>query len=413
MESVQSITRPAINSVVYNFKTLYGILCCLLPRSVRSRIDILASITRQVLHLLVGRLLPDLNERLPRVNLRGQNAIVTGANSGIGLQIALELARRGANVVLACRSESRGRSALRHIVWNVPDATGRVAVFKLDTSSLGSVRQFAIDWVERHGRSDSSLGERKVDILVHNAGISHAPPAKELTDDGIEMLYATNFLGSFLLTYLLEPYLSAEARVVFTSSAGQWAAWFSPDFALGPVRGLCEPGFHVASIKVPFLGWETWSRAGSARYAMTKAMQCVMARCLQNRWDAQASDQERMSSREGTKAAARRTGRTAHAFAPGFMSTSLFAKCETTSWLHGLLRDPFFMVLKISTALATDVEQGAATGVWLACTDALRVKNGGGGYWDRMRREFSVADNIREEMLARFWTRWERDAGIS
>lgn len=128
---------------------------------------------------------------------------------------------------------------------------------------------------------------------MHNAGIPHAPARQGFTDDGIDTLYATNLLGSFLLTYLLEPYLDGDARVVFTSSTGQLSGKLKDDFSLGPVRGVCEPGFHTASSRVPGLGWEYWSRRDSARYEMTKAIQCVMAKMLQRLWDRAALERRK------------------------------------------------------------------------------------------------------------------------
>jgi hypothetical protein len=98
--------------------------------------------------------------------------------------------------------------------------------------------------------------------------------------------------------------------------------------------------------------------------------------------------------------------KTAHSFTPGFTMTPIFGKFEATS------RDPAFVLLKMGTALATNVDQGAATGVWLACTRDIEVVNGGGGYWNRMSREFSVTDKMSDEMLTRLWKRWKRDGGV-
>ncbi|KAJ9613546.1 hypothetical protein H2200_003488 [Cladophialophora chaetospira] len=411
------LIKPAYTIV----STLYTILIYITPARIQTRLSRTTSVYRQIINLLIGRALPDLTTFIPNVDLTGKNAIVTGSNSGIGLTIALELARRGANVALACRSLSRGETALQHILWNVPEAKGRVSVLKLDTSDLDSVKAFAVQWVESTASaSRGAAGAKKLDILVHNAGISHAPPGKELTDDGIETLYATNFLGSFLLTYLLEPYLSGNARVVFTSSTGQLAGRFKDDFSLGPVRGVSEPGFHFPISKVPILGWERGSQGDSARYGMTKAMQCVLARILQRRWDQALSESQDKVQTQVTDPAVEdgeqfiNRKRTAHSFTPDFTMTPIFGKFEATSgsWLNGLLRDPVFTLLKLGTVLATDVEQGAATGTWLACTRDLNVINGGGNHWDRMSRAFSVADAMSDEKLQRLWQRWQRDAGI-
>lgn len=266
---------------------------------------------------------------------------------------------------------------------------------KLDTSSLDSVKEFSVRWVEAQGE------RAKLDILVHNAGISHAPSGADLTPDGLETIYATNFLGSFLLTYLLEPYLSSTARVVFTSSTGQLSGRFSTDFSRGPVRGVVEPGFHTRKSKVPLLGWEYASKGDSARYGMGKAMQCAMAKLLQKRWDRNLDGPESVVAKK-----------TAHSFTPGFTMTPIFSKFEATSWIAGLLKDPVFKLLQVGTVLATDADQGAATGVWLACTQEREVTGKGGGHWDRMTRVFSVADGMSDEKLDRLWERWERDTGV-
>ncbi len=141
-------------------------------------------------------------------NLNGKRAIVTGANSGLGFQTARELARAGADVVLACRSGERGDAAVRKITAEVPAA--KVGVSLLDTSSLASVRAFA----ER----ESAAG-KPLDILVNNAGIMMLPK-REVSADGFELQLATNYLGHFALTGLLLPLLlqASAARVVSLSS---------------------------------------------------------------------------------------------------------------------------------------------------------------------------------------------------
>ena len=404
---LNSLHRLLIQPLLTTFKTLYSLVIYITPTRLQLRLRRITSVYRQILNLLIGRALPDLTAYIPNTDLTSKNAIITGSNSGIGLQIALELTRRGANVVLACRSPSRGEGAVQHILWNVPEAKGRVILMKLDTSSLDSVKEFAVRWVEEQPLDGAVQGERaKVDILVHNAGISHAPSGKDLTEDGIETIYATNFLGSFLLTYLLEPYLSSSARVIFTSSTGQLSGSFSSDFSRGPVRGVVEPGFHTKKSRVPLLGWEYVTRGDSVRYGMGKAMQCAMARLLQRRWDRKLTEAVNHQS----DVAARK--KTAHSFTPGFTMTPIFGKFEATSWIAGLLKDPVFKLLQVGTVLATDVDQGAATGAWLACTQDREVVHKGGGHWDRMARVFSVADGMSDEKLDRLWERWERDVGI-
>ncbi|XP_015814873.1 retinol dehydrogenase 11 isoform X2 [Nothobranchius furzeri] len=141
------------------------------------------------------------------VRLTGKTAIVTGANTGIGKFIALDFARRGARVILACRSESRGKAALDEIkqMTGNPD----VHLHLVDLSSMDSVREFAKRIVKE---------EKVLHILVNNAAVSGLP--RQITKDGFEASFATNHLGPFLLTSLLLDLIkqSAPARIVNLSS---------------------------------------------------------------------------------------------------------------------------------------------------------------------------------------------------
>jgi NAD(P)-dependent dehydrogenase (short-subunit alcohol dehydrogenase family) len=112
----------------------------------------------------------------------GRTVIVTGANSGIGLVAARELARAGARVVLAVRDVAKGEGAAAGM-------TGQVEVRRLDLADLASVRAFADAW------------EGDVDVLVNNAGVMALPEGR--TADGFEMQIGTNHLGHFALTGLL------------------------------------------------------------------------------------------------------------------------------------------------------------------------------------------------------------------
>jgi NAD(P)-dependent dehydrogenase (short-subunit alcohol dehydrogenase family) len=139
--------------------------------------------------------------------LARRTAVVTGASSGIGYEIARQLAARRAHVVLACRNADRGAQAARQITAESPGASTEVRV--LDLGSLQSVRRFAAELGERHGG---------LDILVNNAGISGGP--RRETADGFEAHLGVNYLGHFALTGLLLPALLARpgARVVTMSS---------------------------------------------------------------------------------------------------------------------------------------------------------------------------------------------------
>ncbi len=140
-------------------------------------------------------------------DLAGRTAVVTGANSGLGLETARQLAAHGAHVVLACRDGKRGTDALADIARSTPGAALELA--SLDLAELASVRDFADAYNAAHDG---------LDILINNAGVM-AIPAR-VTLDGFEMQFATNHLGHFALTGRLLPSLLVKpaARVVTLSS---------------------------------------------------------------------------------------------------------------------------------------------------------------------------------------------------
>jgi NAD(P)-dependent dehydrogenase (short-subunit alcohol dehydrogenase family) len=129
----------------------------------------------------------------------GRRALITGANSGIGYHTALELARKGARVLLACRSKERGDAALARLLTEVPDASAEVVL--LDLASLESVCAF--------GAVELSLGE-PLDLLINNAGVM-APKKRQQTEDGFEVQFGTNVMGHFALTAVLLPALVCAA----------------------------------------------------------------------------------------------------------------------------------------------------------------------------------------------------------
>ena len=152
----------------------------------------------------------------------GRVAIVTGANSGLGLETARQLAASGATVVLACRSPERSAAAIEDIRSTVPDA--RLELQQLDLASLDSVRDAA---------DELRAGFDRIDLLVNNAGVMYTD--RELTKDGFELQFGTNHLGHFALTArLLDRLLPVEgSRVVTVASLGHWAPF---PFDLDDVR---------------------------------------------------------------------------------------------------------------------------------------------------------------------------------
>jgi NAD(P)-dependent dehydrogenase (short-subunit alcohol dehydrogenase family) len=140
-------------------------------------------------------------------DLAGKTFIVTGANSGLGLETARALARKHAHVILACRDHDKGEAARARILADAPGAA--LELLELDLADLASVRDFAALIRAREG---------KLHGLVNNAGVMAIP--RQLTVDGFERQFAVNHLGHFALTGLLIDRLLATpgARVVTVAS---------------------------------------------------------------------------------------------------------------------------------------------------------------------------------------------------
>ncbi|MDO9454822.1 oxidoreductase [Nocardioides sp.] len=156
----------------------------------------------------------------------GRRFVVTGANSGIGLEAARTLAERGAHVVLACRNADKGATAVR----DIGRVDGSVEVRVLDVSDLSSVRRFA-----------DQVGD--VDVLVNNAGILGVPFSRSV--DGVELQLATNHLGHFALANLLLPRLTD--RVVVVSSQSHRGGDLRLDDLDWEQRGYSAYGAYGAS----------------------------------------------------------------------------------------------------------------------------------------------------------------------
>ena len=147
----------------------------------------------------------------------GRTVVITGGNSGIGLETARPLAGRGATVVLACRDIERGEQARADIVAEHPGA--RVNVVQLDLASLDSVRAAADQLSREYGH---------IDVLINNAGVI----PRQQTADGFEMQIGTNHLGHFALSALLFDRIKAAPapRVVTVSSLAHHFGWINfPD----------------------------------------------------------------------------------------------------------------------------------------------------------------------------------------
>jgi NAD(P)-dependent dehydrogenase (short-subunit alcohol dehydrogenase family) len=146
----------------------------------------------------------------------GRRVLITGANSGIGFETARELARKGAEIILPARSMAKAKDAVDRIRGEIPSACLVPAV--LDLASQASIREFA-SWFSGQYPGPS------IDLVINNAGVM-AIPKRELTVDGFERQFATNFLGPFALTALLYPHVrqrEGNRIVIVSSSVTKWA----------------------------------------------------------------------------------------------------------------------------------------------------------------------------------------------
>lgn len=259
-----------------------------------------------------------------KVDLSGKLCVVTGANSGLGLEASRQLAALGADVVMVGRNPERLEPA-RASVEGSAHAGASITTEVINLSSLESVRA---------GAARLLGGNPKIDVLVNNAGV--LLDSRQVSADGIELTLATNVLGPFLLTELLIPALAAAAvehrpaRIINVSSGGMYSE----------------------AVKLEDLqsAREKWS--GSAVYARTKRMQVL----LTEYWAGQLADQ----------------GIVVSAMHPGWADTPGVESSLPT--FHKI----------VGKALRTPAE-GADTITWLAAADEPAQSSG--GFWqDRAER---------------------------
>jgi NAD(P)-dependent dehydrogenase (short-subunit alcohol dehydrogenase family) len=202
----------------------------------------------------------------------GRLAVITGATGGLGYETALALAGSGAQVVMTGRNHDKGVVALAKIRAAHPAAA--VSYETLDLASLASVQDFAQRFKDKR---------HSLDLLVNNAGVM-APPTRQLTADGFELQFGTNYLSHFALTAQLLPLLmrSSHARVVNLSSLAHRIA---------------------ASIHVDDLNWQHRYKAYAA-YGQSKLAMLMFTFELQRRSDAQAWGLLSMAAHPGLAATA-------------------------------------------------------------------------------------------------------------
>ncbi|MGX1808406.1 oxidoreductase [Nocardia sp. NPDC055321] len=187
-------------------------------------------------------------------DMSGRTVVVTGANSGLGLVTAREVARVGARVVLAVRDVTRGQEAVQHI-------DGDTEVRELDLADLASIRRFADRW------------SGDLDVLVNNAGIMMVPFGT--TADGFERQFGTNHLGHFALTTLLLPHITD--RVVTLSSQAH----------------------RRGTIDLTDLDWQRRGYNPVAAYAQSKLANLLFTLELQRRFDAAHDSRRALAAHPG------------------------------------------------------------------------------------------------------------------
>ena len=248
----------------------------------------------------------------------GRTALITGANSGLGLETARALAQRGAGVVLACRSLAKAEAACQELA---AERTGELIPLELNLADLTSVRQGAEAVAERWS---------VIDLLINNAGVM-APP-RQLSAQGFELQFAVNHLGHFALTQQLLPLLRPGARVVHVSSGASYFGRIAFDDLQGERR------------------YEAW-----AAYAQSKLANMMTALELQRRLDAQGAEVRSIAAHPGLA----RTN---------LQPTSVAARGSRVEALAYRLMDPLFQsaamgaLPQLFAATAPDAEPGGFYG---------------------------------------------------
>uniref|UniRef100_A0A4W5MTJ1 Retinol dehydrogenase 12, like n=1 Tax=Hucho hucho TaxID=62062 RepID=A0A4W5MTJ1_9TELE len=162
-----------------------------------------------------------------QARLEDKTVLITGANTGIGKETALDLAKRGARIIMACRDMEKAEGALKEVIQG--SGSQNVVIKKLDLSDTKSIREFA---------ETINKEEPKLNILINNAGVMVCPYGK--TADGFEMQIDVNHMGHFLLTHLLIDLIkrSTPARIINVSSLAHFWGTMNLD-DINSEKGLC------------------------------------------------------------------------------------------------------------------------------------------------------------------------------
>lgn len=274
-----------------------------------------------------------------KVRLDGKTVLITGGNTGIGKETAVDMAKRGARVILACRDMSRAHKAAEEV--RKRSGNGNVTVKMLNLASLQSVRDLA---------KEVQQSEERLDILINNAGVMMCP--KWHTDDGIEMQIGVNHMGHFLLTNLLLDLLkeSAPSRIVNVASVAH-------------ERGKIH--FNDINLDKDYDRYKSYYQSKLANVLFTRELAVKL----------------------------KGTGVTTYALHPGVIRTELGRHIFSNLWKK-LMIIPFFFFFK-------NPWQGAQTTIYCAVDESL--KNSSGLYYSDCAPKEAAPQGRDDVAARRLW----------
>ncbi|XP_066451950.1 retinol dehydrogenase 13 isoform X1 [Eleutherodactylus coqui] len=275
--------------------------------------------------------------------IQGKTVIVTGANTGIGKETALELAKRGGKIIMACRDMGKCENAAREVRGTT--LNHNVFAKHLDLASVKSIKEFAKSVLKE---------EQHIDVLINNAAVMRCPHWK--TEDGFEMQFGVNHLGHFLLTNLLLDRLkeSGQSRIINVSSLA-----------------------HIAGdIDFADLNWEKTKYDTKAAYCQSKLANVLFTNELARRL-------------KGTRV-------TANSLHPGVADTELgrHTGMHKSTFSSATLAPIFWTVIK-------SARQAAQPGVYLAVAEDLQETSG--KYFHVFREKEAAKQALDEETARKLW----------
>ncbi|XP_063418992.1 retinol dehydrogenase 13-like [Mytilus galloprovincialis] len=282
--------------------------------------------------------------------LDGKTVLITGANTGIGKETAMDLAKRGARVILACRDLDKAKTAADDIKNRTGNAN--IIIKRLDLASLKSIKLFA---------GDINANENRLDILINNAGIMRCPYWK--TENGFEMQFGVNHLGHFLLTNLLLDLIkkSAPSRILTVSSLAHERGTINFDDIYS--EKSYDPG---------------------TSYSQSKLANVLFSRELSKRLEG--------------------TGVTTYSLHPGLIDTELKRHWEKESIILRI----FF---SIGQYIVKTPEEGAQTTIYCAVDEKLTSESG--KYYSDCAEKTPSKEALDDEISNKLWTLSAQMVGLN